>query len=66
MGRHTRARARTHNFRIYCSDSQVCSCFYSDLFSNVVAHFFDLTSHNFVAALYECMNVVIIINPVCS
>lgn len=47
------AHTHKHYFHIYCSDIQVCSCFCSIFFFNVVAHFFDLTPHNFVATLVE-------------
>jgi len=51
--KHTYTHTHTHYIHIYCSDIQVCSCFYSNLFWNVVAIFFDLISHNFVATLVE-------------
>jgi hypothetical protein len=52
------AHTHTHYFHVYCSDIQVCSCFYSNLFWSVVAHFFDLTSHNFVATFVEIITSV--------
>jgi len=50
---HTHTHTHTHTVFIYTAVIQVCSCFYSNLFWSVVAHFFDLTSHNFVATLVE-------------
>jgi hypothetical protein len=49
----THTHSNTHTFPMYYSDIQVYGCFYSKLFWNVVAHFVDLTSHNFVTTLVE-------------